>query len=200
MPAKGPRLTNEQVGRAAGRGSDPGRELAPTGSVSASRGHRSPCAGRRCRKFATRGPKFPPTRSTASSFTTGKSTASRRRPLTDAAFLRRVSLDLTGLLPTPDETAAFVADGDPQKRPRPGHPAARRPRRLRRPLAHASGTTCCATTTPAPATSTAAASRSPLGSTSAARKQAVRPVRPRADQPDRRRPKASPRASCGAAR
>ena len=36
--------------------------------------------------------------------------------LSDAAFIRRVSLDLAGLLPTPDETAAFVADAYPQTR------------------------------------------------------------------------------------
>jgi hypothetical protein len=34
----------------------------------------------------------------------------------DATFIRRASLDLTGLLPMPDQTAAFVADRDPQKR------------------------------------------------------------------------------------
>lgn len=36
--------------------------------------------------------------------------------LGDEAFLRRASLDLVGLLPTPEETAAFVADGEPAKR------------------------------------------------------------------------------------
>jgi hypothetical protein len=36
--------------------------------------------------------------------------------LGDEAFLRRATLDLVGLLPTPDEVAAFVADGDPAKR------------------------------------------------------------------------------------
>lgn len=38
------------------------------------------------------------------------------KPIDDATFLRRVSLDLIGLLPTPNATAAFVADDDPQKR------------------------------------------------------------------------------------
>ncbi len=37
-------------------------------------------------------------------------------PLGDAAFMRRVSLDLTGLLPKPADVDAFVADGDPNKR------------------------------------------------------------------------------------
>jgi hypothetical protein len=35
---------------------------------------------------------------------------------TDAQFLRRVSLDLTGALPTPAKVLAFTADADPQKR------------------------------------------------------------------------------------
>ncbi|MEX2170942.1 MAG: PSD1 and planctomycete cytochrome C domain-containing protein [Pirellulales bacterium] len=34
----------------------------------------------------------------------------------DAVFLRRVSIDLVGLLPTPDAVFAFVKDHDPQKR------------------------------------------------------------------------------------
>ena len=35
---------------------------------------------------------------------------------TDAAFLRRVSLDLTGEQPPPDEVRRFIADTDPEKR------------------------------------------------------------------------------------
>src|SRR5439155_1902323 len=35
---------------------------------------------------------------------------------TDEAFLRRVTLDLAGTLPTPQDVQAFVADGDPAKR------------------------------------------------------------------------------------
>lgn len=34
----------------------------------------------------------------------------------DATFLRRVSLDLVGTLPSPEEARAFLADGDPAKR------------------------------------------------------------------------------------
>lgn len=34
----------------------------------------------------------------------------------DATFLRRVYLDLTGIIPTADETATFLADADPAKR------------------------------------------------------------------------------------
>ncbi len=40
----------------------------------------------------------------------------RPAPLDDAAFLRRVYLDLVGLLPTPDTLQAFVASKDPAKR------------------------------------------------------------------------------------
>jgi hypothetical protein len=35
---------------------------------------------------------------------------------TDAQFIRRVSLDLTGTLPTPEQVTAFVKDADPAKR------------------------------------------------------------------------------------
>ncbi|MCW0217916.1 MAG: PSD1 and planctomycete cytochrome C domain-containing protein, partial [Prosthecobacter sp.] len=42
----------------------------------------------------------------------------RPAPLTDAAFLRRASLDLIGLLPTPEELAAFQAEQGVDKRER----------------------------------------------------------------------------------
>jgi hypothetical protein len=38
------------------------------------------------------------------------------QPSSDATFLRRVSLDVIGRLPTLDEARAFLADSDPQKR------------------------------------------------------------------------------------
>ena len=40
------------------------------------------------------------------------------RPASDEAYLRRVSLDLTGQLPEPDEIRAFLADDAPDKRDR----------------------------------------------------------------------------------
>lgn len=40
----------------------------------------------------------------------------RPQPLDDAAFIRRLTLDLTGLLPGPDEVDAFLADTSPDKR------------------------------------------------------------------------------------
>lgn len=40
----------------------------------------------------------------------------RPEPIDDATFLRRVSLDLTGLLPTPDEARNFLSDVSPDKR------------------------------------------------------------------------------------
>lgn len=40
----------------------------------------------------------------------------RPLPVTDAAFLRRASLDLIGLLPTPESLAKFEANQSPQKR------------------------------------------------------------------------------------
>ena len=42
----------------------------------------------------------------------------RPGPISDAAFIRRLTLDLTGLLPAPDEVEAFVADSAPDKRGR----------------------------------------------------------------------------------
>jgi mono/diheme cytochrome c family protein len=39
-------------------------------------------------------------------------------PLNDAAFYRRASLDIVGLLPTPEQLAAFVADAAPDRRDR----------------------------------------------------------------------------------
>ncbi|MES2658795.1 MAG: DUF1549 domain-containing protein [Verrucomicrobiota bacterium] len=42
----------------------------------------------------------------------------RPEPLDDSAFLRRVHLDLTGLLPDADTVKSFLADGTPDKRTR----------------------------------------------------------------------------------
>jgi hypothetical protein len=47
-----------------------------------------------------------------------KHEVARPAPLGDPAFLRRVYLDVVGLLPTPDELHAFLEDKDPAKRDR----------------------------------------------------------------------------------
>src|SRR5262249_854203 len=39
-------------------------------------------------------------------------------PADDAAFLRRVSIDLVGTIPTPDEARQFLQDADPDTRPK----------------------------------------------------------------------------------
>ena len=47
----------------------------------------------------------------------GRSWASSRRELcSDEQFIRRVYLDITGTLPTPEQVKAFLADKDPNKR------------------------------------------------------------------------------------
>jgi hypothetical protein len=45
-----------------------------------------------------------------------KHKVTRASPLDDAAFLRRVYLDIVGMLPTPDALQTFVASKDPEKR------------------------------------------------------------------------------------
>ncbi len=40
------------------------------------------------------------------------------KPVSDGIFIRRVSLDITGLLPAPEKLAAFLADRAPEKRER----------------------------------------------------------------------------------
>ena len=83
--------------------------------------------------------------------------------LDDAAFLRRVYLDLVGLLPTRQRLQSFVADSNPAKRDQLIDELLARRQCLCRALAYRSGTTYCATITRVPDTSTAAASRSAVG-------------------------------------
>jgi mono/diheme cytochrome c family protein len=45
-----------------------------------------------------------------------KAKAAIGEPADDATFIRRASLDIVGLLPTPDETARFVKSREPEKR------------------------------------------------------------------------------------
>ncbi len=62
-------------------------------------------------------------------------------PAGDAAFLRRVSLDLTGEQPAPEEIRRFLADHDPDKRIKADRPIARQSR-VRRPSGASSWGTC----------------------------------------------------------
>ena len=65
----------------------------------------------------------------------------------DALFARRVYLDVWGLLPSPEELQAFLADSGAGKRERARRHAARRRSRSTRSTGSRSGTTCCATRT-----------------------------------------------------
>ena len=49
-------------------------------------------------------------------------------PATDAEFLRRIYLDLAGMIPTSAEARAFLDDPSPYKRPQADRPPAGRPR------------------------------------------------------------------------
>ena len=72
-----------------------------------------------------RRPKLPPTRDGRENSIDrildaylAKHKVPRPSPVDDATFLRRVSLDLTGLLPTPEARAEFLADKRPDRRTR----------------------------------------------------------------------------------
>ncbi len=100
------------------------------------------------------------------------------------AFARRAFLDVIGLLPPPGELEAFVDDADPDKRVRLVAAAPRRPPRLCRSLADL---------LERPASQRLRRHRlhrrrpqadHRLALSVADRRQALRPVRPRADQPD----------------
>ena len=45
-----------------------------------------------------------------------KNTIAPSKPASDAEFLRRVSLELTGVIPTHKQAVAFLDDSDPKKR------------------------------------------------------------------------------------
>jgi cytochrome c553 len=109
MPQKGSRLTADQIGvlRAwidqgaawpdgVGFAKTPPRNLAPTRPEVPARTERHPVDRLLAPYFASHGV--------------------RPSVAADARFLRRVSLDTTGLLPTPDRVRAFLADRRPDKR------------------------------------------------------------------------------------
>ena len=182
MPPKGARLTAER-GRPAQGVDRPGSPLGSGVHVQADRLCR-PAEAATSR--AARRPRRPrPSRSTASSTPISPRTASRRpAPLDDAAFARRAFLDVIGLLPPP-ERARGVRERPGPRQARPADPpAARRPPGLRRSLADL-------LERPAPQRlrRDRLHRRRPqadhrLALSGAPRQQALRPVRPRADQPN----------------
>ena len=114
-------------------------------------------------------------------------------PATDAEFLRRVWLDLAGMIPTSAEARAFLDDPSPYKRRAADRPPARRPRvrpadagRLRR---DADGAAARRRTCPRP----------PGGSSCAQAFAENRPLR-RARPPDPRRPTGPTRRPARAAK
>ncbi len=72
-------------------------------------------------------------------------------PAGDAAFLRRVSLDLTGEQPAPDEVRRFLADHRPRQANQAHRPVARQPR-VRRCSGGSSWATCSRSARPGRAT------------------------------------------------
>jgi mono/diheme cytochrome c family protein len=111
MPQKGSRLTDEQIG-VLRTWIDAGA-LWPDGVTFA----KTPP-----RNLAPRRPSLPdPGAVTAVDVLLEPYFSKHRVPssrATDARFIRRATLDLIGLLPAPDEVAAFVADATPDKRRR----------------------------------------------------------------------------------
>ena len=121
-------------------------------------------------------------------------------PLDDAAFYRRASLDLVGLLPTPAEVEAFQADGDPDKRAAAGATTARRSRRLCRPLADVLERLVAQRLRGHGLHRRRPQADHRLALSLAAGQQAVRPVRARVGGTRRRSRQVLPTASSGAAR
>lgn len=78
-------------------------------------GYEPPLAPRRPELPAVTGGRQNPVDRIIDAYLVGRSAASLP-PLGDEAFLRRASLDLVGLLPTPERREAFLADARPDKR------------------------------------------------------------------------------------
>ena len=116
MPPKGERLTADEVARLTAW-IDQGLPWEPGFTFKRPRLRRPAEAATPQAASRPRRPR--PSRSTASSTPISPRTRSRRPPpLDDAAFARRVFLDVIGLLPPPEELEAFVNDPAPDKRAR----------------------------------------------------------------------------------
>ena len=105
-------------------------------------------------------------------------------PLDDAAFMRRVYLDVIGLLPAPEEVDAFLKDTAADKRARLDPPTAGRQARLRRALADLLERPAAQRLRRHRLHRRRPQADHRLALPLAAGQQALRPVRPRADQPD----------------
>jgi hypothetical protein len=115
MPPEGPRLSTEQVAVLT-RWINEGAKWEP-GFTFGPRNYEPPLKPRR--------PKLPPAHGNRThpidriiDAAVVKAGGELPPPISDAEFARRSSLDLIGLLPTPDELQAFLADQSPDKRAR----------------------------------------------------------------------------------
>ena len=107
----------------------------------------------------------------------------RPAALGDEAFLRRIYLDVIGLLPTPDQRQAFLADPSPEKRQQLVRDLLGNHRRLRRALAHVLERPLAERLLRHWLHRRRPPTSHRLAVSIAAREQAIRPIRPRTDQP-----------------
>lgn len=115
MPPKGPALSDEQVATLR-RWIDQGAPW-QEGFSFAKAGAGLPMKPRRPELPPARDGRDNPIDRVIDAYTAGQG-STPPAPLEDAPFLRRASLDLVGLLPTPEQLDAFLADPAPDKRQR----------------------------------------------------------------------------------
>jgi hypothetical protein len=114
MPPKGPRLTAEEVGRIK-EWIDQGAKL-PAGDGDPAGPKLTHWAFRPVSRPAVPSPRLGPVRNPIDAFVLARLEKEGLRPSPEAdkvTLIRRVTLDLTGLPPTPDEVDAFLADTAP---------------------------------------------------------------------------------------